>query len=313
MVQRARCFCVASLRDNLPVTSTPASANPHETDWLRPLRYLVRVPLLLLHLLDLPLTLIFINPLGAAIKTRSGERFDHWLIRWWSRTLMRIFGFRVTTSGAPLPGATLLVANHVTWCDIELIHSERMACFVAKSEIAGWPLVGWLAARAGTIYHQRGSTASLAAVAQVMVERLRDGLAVAVFPEGGTGPGDHVRTFHARIFQAAVDAGVPAQPVALRFSRAGVATTAVAFRDREKFFANFFRLLGEPRTDAEVMFLEPIVPSGEGRRRMAETARARIVTALGLPDVRRAPTRAGEMPEPETDDLDPLTDGEASG
>jgi 1-acyl-sn-glycerol-3-phosphate acyltransferase len=296
------------------VNSTPASANPNETDWMRPLRYAARVPLLLLHLIiALPITLLFMNPLGAALKARDGGRLDHWFVRWWSGVLMWIFGFRVTKSGAALPGATLLVANHVTWCDIELIHSQRMACFVAKSEIAGWPLVGWLAARAGTIYHKRGSTASLAAVAQVMVERLREGLAVAVFPEGGTGPGDHVRTFHARIFQAAVDAGVPAQPVALRFSRGGVATTAVAFRDRERFFMNFFRLLGEPRTDAQVMFLEPIVPAGEGRRRMAETARARIVTALGLPDVRRAPARADEPPEPDTDDLDPLTDGEASG
>ena len=64
---------------------------------------------------------------------------------------------------------------------------------------SSWSWVGtFLNARAGTIYHKRGSTASLAAVAQVMVERLHEGLAVAVFPEGGTGPGDHVRTFHAR-------------------------------------------------------------------------------------------------------------------
>ena len=302
------------MRDNQSVSSSPASANPNDTDWMRPLRYAGRVPLLLLHLLiALPITVFFMNPLGAALRSRDGGRLDHWFVRWWSGVLMWIFGFRVRMSGTPLPGATLLVANHVTWCDIELIHSQRMACFVAKSEIAGWPLVGWLAARAGTIYHKRGSTASLASVAQVMVERLREGLAVAVFPEGGTGPGDHVRTFHARIFQAAVDAGVPAQPVALRFSRGGSMTTAVAFRDGEKFAMNFFRLLGEPRTLAEVIFLEPIVPEGQGRRRMAEQARALIVTALGLPDVRRSP-RANETPEePETDDLDPLANGEASG
>lgn len=294
------------------MSRSAASSNP-PSDALRPLRYLVRVPLLLLHLfVALPLTLLFINPLGAAIKLGSGERLDHRLIRLWSGTLMRIFGFRVRRSGTPLPGATLLVANHVTWADIELIHSQRMACFVAKSEIAGWPLIGWLAARAGTIYHQRGSTASLAAVAQVMVERLRSGLAVAVFPEGGTGPGDHVRTFHARIFQAAVDAGVPAQPVALKFSRNGAATCAVAFRDGEKFFPNFFRLLGEPRTDAEVMFLDAVAIGDGGRRRMAETARTRIIDALGFSDRRRAPAAPAPDAEPDTDDLDPLANGEAS-
>ena len=91
--------------------------------------------------------------------------------------------------------------------------------FVAKSEIARWPFVGWLAARAGTIFHQRGSTDSLAAVMARVVERLREGMAVGVFPEGGSGHGDAVGTFHARIFQTALDANVPVQPVALRYGR----------------------------------------------------------------------------------------------
>jgi len=71
------------------------------------------------------------------------------------------------------------------------------------------------------------------------------------------------------------------QPVALRYGRHGAAQTTVAFGPGESFFANFMRLLGEPARDAEVTFLEPILPgNSEGRRHMAEVSRERIVAAL---------------------------------
>ncbi len=72
------------------------------------------------------------------------------------------------------------------------------------------------------------------------------------------------------------------QPVALRYGRGGSAQTVVAFRERESFFANFLRLLGEPVRTADVVFLEPILPgNSDGRRRIAEVSRERIVAALG--------------------------------
>ena len=252
-------------------------------DRLRPLRYVWRAPLLLLHLfIALPLALLVINPLGARLRI-GGMRLDHWMTSWWSRWLVRLFGFRLRRYGEPLPGATLFVANHLSWLDIELLHSQAFMCFVAKAEIGRWPLVGWLASRAGTIYHQRGSGHSLAAVMALVVERLRQGLPVGVFPEGGTGAGDRVRTFHARIFQVALDAGVPVQPVALRYGNDGRQDPHVAFAPGESFFANFLRVLGGPGMTAEVHFCNPIPNDGEGRRRIAENARAAICTALDLP------------------------------
>lgn len=246
----------------------------------RVLRYLLRIPLLLLHLLvSLPATLLLINPLSARIELR-GERLDHRAIRWWSGMLLRIFGFRVRRYGTPLPGAVMFVANHVSWIDIELMHSQRMMGFVAKAEIARWPLVGWLASRGGTIYHHRGSNDSLHGVMHQMVQRLQSGQAVGVFPEGRTTRGDAIGVFHARIFQPAIVAGVPAQPVALKYGLRGDAQTIVAFAEKESFFANFLRLLGEPSRVAEVHFLEPVAPGDDGRRRMAEACRARIVAAM---------------------------------
>jgi 1-acyl-sn-glycerol-3-phosphate acyltransferase len=262
----------------------PAEIAAPTADRLRPLRYAIRTPLLLLHVvISAPLGLLMLNPLAARI--RIGETsLEKFMIRWWSGMLVRIFGFRLRRFGEPLPGAVLYVANHVSWLDIELMHSQRPVSFVAKSEIAGWPFVGWLASRAGTIFHRRGSTDSLAIVMGRVVERLRAGEPVGVFPEGGSGHGDKVGTFHARIFQTAMDANVPVQPVALRYGRDGRQDPRVPFGIGESFFANVLRLLGGPSMDAEVHFLEAVPATPDARRRMAEESRARIVQALGYGD-----------------------------
>jgi 1-acyl-sn-glycerol-3-phosphate acyltransferase len=247
----------------------------------RPLRYLWRVPLLLLHiLLGIVLCAGILSWNRHRIMVDGREPFAHRMIRWWSRVLMRIFGLRSVRIGTPLPDPVLFVANHTSWIDIELLHSQRAACFVAKAEIAHWPLVGWLAASGGTIFHRRGSNHSLSAVMQTMVQRLRAGRSVAVFPEGGTGHNGVLKVFHARILQAALDADVPVQPVALRFARHGRRIVDAGFREDENFMQNFLRLLGGPPMDAEVHFLEPVPAGADGRRKMAELARERIGAAL---------------------------------
>lgn len=277
-------------------------------DALRPLRYVVRVPLLLCHvLINLPITLLCLMPPLASVMLGSDDRLDHRMIRWWQGGLMRIFGFRLKRVGEPLREAALFVANHCSWLDISLLHSQRAVCFVAKAEIAHWPLVGWLASRGGTIYHQRGSNDSLARVSQTMIDRLNAGLGVGVFPEGGTGAVDKVRTFHARIFQTCYDANVSAQPVALRYLRKGVAAKAVAFRGKEAFFPNFLRLLGEPATTAEVHFLDPVPLAIEGgRKRMAEASRRAIILALGFEPPPPLRAKNGDA----ADDLDPIAEAD---
>lgn len=265
---------------NAPSPSAGAAAPPGASA-ARALRYLVRVPMLLWHLLvHLPLTLLMMTPLTARLRI-GDESLEHRTIRAWSAGLMRVFGFRLRRVGTPLPGATMFVANHVTWIDISLLHSQRMMGFVAKREISNWPVIGWLAARGETIFHHRGNTESLGGVLHEMLARLRAGRSVGVFPEGGTRGGGEIGPFHARIFLAAVEAGVPVQPVALLYGEHGNAQRTVAFGPREGFLANFLRLLGEPPRLAEVHFLTPIGPGEtDGRRRIADLARQRIVEAM---------------------------------
>lgn len=260
--------------------SSAPEAKTTATDPFKVLRYLWRTPLLIGHvLLGILLTVLVANPLTGRRGVISSRAWEP-LVHWWSRAMLRLFGFRTRLFGTPLPGPALFVANHVSWLDIETLHAQRGASFVAKAEIERWPLVGWLAAQAGTIFHKRGSNDSLARVMHVMRERLRAGQSVAVFPEGGTGRGDRVRPFHARIFQVAVDTGVPIQPVALIYGRNGRMDLSVPFRPGEKFFPNALRLLGQRPMDAEMHFLEPLTPNADGRRHLAEVARARIAAVL---------------------------------
>lgn len=267
-----------SRRDNAVQTNLTQAPDP-----MRPLRYVWRVPLLLLLLfVELPATMLLMLPPWSEWRYSAHERVREMAIRTWQRHLLHVFGMRVIARGAPAPGAVLMVANHFSWIEITLMHSQRVLHFVAKSEIAEWPLVGMLAARAGTLFHRRGSTESLGSVQEQMIEALRAGAAVGVFPEGSVGRPDEVRVFHARILQPAVATGAPVQPVALRFVRDGRLAYDIAFRKGEKFLPCFFRVLGAAPSTAEVIFLTPLTDHAQGRRRLANAARVAIVDALGF-------------------------------
>jgi len=251
---------------------------------MRTLRYLYRVPFVLWHLLiHLPIVVLLINRWTAQMHLSTGERVDHRIIRWWQGGFMRVFGIRIRKLGHLAPGGVLYVANHVSWIDIVVMHSQRLMGFVAKREIERWPLVGWLASRGETLYHRRGDPESLGDVTRDMATRLREGRAIGVFPEGRTRDGREVGPFHARIFMAAVDADAPIQPVALRYGTKGAAQQRVAYAAKESFMANLVRILGEPGCTADVVFLPPIVPHEikGGRSEIAQIARARIIQAMG--------------------------------
>ena len=248
----------------------------------RAFRYLYRVPLLLVHIFVLlPLVLLSMVPLWSGVRV-GGLRVEHLAIKLWSAGLMRIFGFRLRRIGTPLPDPVMFVANHVSWVDIEMLHSQRMMGFVAKQEIRGWPLVGWLTARGETIFHQRGSQESMGGVMHAMLAapaRRPPGRRVsrkdAPATVGEVGP------FHARIFQPAVEAGVPVQPVALRYGRAAA---------RRRWWRSGRRKASSPTScacwasrprSADICFLAPIAAGElEGRSRIADLARERIVAAM---------------------------------
>ena len=179
-------------------------------------RLAVRAPLLLGLLLGALATAVLVVPRSSA------ARRDR-VVRRWSRMLLGVCGVRLREcpgEGAePLAtrrGGQLLLVNHVSWVDILLVMSIAPAHFVAKSEIARWPLLGTLASRAGTLFIERGKRHAVHRLNRRIVEVMNEGRRVAVFPEGTTSDGAQLLPFHGNLVEAALQARVPVIPVGLR-------------------------------------------------------------------------------------------------
>jgi 1-acyl-sn-glycerol-3-phosphate acyltransferase len=249
------------------------------------LRLIYRVPWFVLHLLlGTPLTVLFQFAPGRAVRL-GGRPLSEVMLTWWSAMLCRIFGLRRKISGGLQPGAQLVVANHISWIDIPLLHSVAAMGFVAKAEIGEWPVIGWLADLGNTVFHHRGSHDSASDVLTAMAAGLEAGERIAIFPEGGILHGPGVKRFHARMFGAAISTGAPVQPVMLRYSRSGAPYEDITFRPKEHFLANFLRLLMQPACAAEVRFLPMLESVGKRRRELAEESEAAVRGAF-----------AGELP-----------------
>jgi 1-acyl-sn-glycerol-3-phosphate acyltransferase len=213
------------------------------------------------------------------LKTQEGARkADASGVRL-SNRLVGLFGIKVDVTGNPIEGAVLIAANHISWLDIPVLHSACAMGFVAKAEIEGWPVFNFIASTGGTIFHQRGNHDSAAGVSSLMSQRLEQGRAVTIFPEGGIKPGSSIRVFHARMFRAAVDAGCPVQPVMVRYMRDGRKDDDVSFRINESMLRNFGRMLAKPAATAEVHFLPAIDATGKPRRVLADSARAAVISS----------------------------------
>lgn len=249
------------------------------TDRFRYLRLLYRFPGLLLHIvLGTPLAVLCHSAPGRAIRI-GGRTLSEIMLNWWAGTSCRLFGIRSQIRGRLTVGAQLVAANHISWIDILLLHSLASMGFVAKAEIAQWPVIGFLARLGGTVFHQRGSHDSASGVAAAMAVRLSEGGRVAVFPEGGILPGEGVKRFHARMFGPAIETGVPVQPVMLRYMRNGHSYHDITFRDGEHFLGNFFRLLMQAPCRAEVYLLPQIDSAGRQRRDLAAETEAAVRVA----------------------------------
>lgn len=248
------------------------------TDGRGGLRLLYRLPwLLLLIVFGIPLT-VFFQYAGRSFTVR-GRRFSEVTLAWWGRTACRVFGLERRVCGTLADGPLLVAANHISWIDIPLLHSLGAMGFVAKAEIGGWPVVGWMARVGETVFHQRGSHDSASGVQAAMIERLRSGGRVAVFPEGGILAGEGVKRFHARLFGPAIETDTGVQPVMLRYTRAGAEYADITFRPGEHFLANFFRLLAQPCCIAEIHLLPVLEATGRQRRQLAADAEAAVRTA----------------------------------
>ncbi len=249
-------------------------------DALTPFRILGRCLLLVVAVVGLVPLLISVSRVGRAVAI-GGVSLEQIGLGWWSRLVCRAFGVRIEVSGRPSPGPVLIVANHISWLDITVLHGTATMGFVGKAEIGKWPLLGFLARAGDTIFHERGSHDSAAGVAEAMIGRLKTGRRVAIFPEGGIRPGEGIGVFHARLFRVAVEVDCPVQPVMLKYVRQGSRDPEMTFINNENMLQNMLRMLGRPVSTADIRYLGPIAPGGRPRKEIAAEAQAAIEAAYG--------------------------------
>jgi len=208
----------------------------------------------------------------------------HARIRWWSTKMLRLMGIAMQVEGQVHDGGTLLVANHVSWLDINALHAVvPQARFVSKADIQSWPLVSQLADAADTLYLQRERKRDALRVVHVVAEALTDGQLVAVFPEGTTSDGRALLPFHANLLQAAIATGTPIQPVALRFSDAHERISrSVEFVGATTLVESLWRVACAERLVAHISLL-PARPSADAdRRALSQALRDDIAAQLAL-------------------------------
>lgn len=191
------------------------------------------------------------------------------LVQVWAVQLLGHLGITLDVRGQPpVAGPVLLVANHISWLDIPVMHAARHCRFVSKSDVQDWPLVGTLATAAGTLYIERSSRRDASRMVGLMEAALRDNEVLAVFPEGTTGDGRLLLPFHANLLQAAVSADALAQPVGLRFvdQASGQASHAPSYMGDETLMGSIWRTVCAPPLVAVVHYGQPERAQGRERR-----------------------------------------------
>jgi 1-acyl-sn-glycerol-3-phosphate acyltransferase len=209
------------------------------------------------------------------------------IVRRWSASLLRICRVQVEPpTGVPALGHALIAANHVSWLDIFVINAHYPCRFVAKAEIRAWPVLGWLAYKAGTVFIARGSRRELRLIFKGIVAALHEGERVAFFPEGTTAPQGSPLPFHANLFEAAIDAQVMLQPYALSYVDAsGAPHASIDYLDDTTFAQSMMTILSGPTVRAQLTCLAPLDAAGAHRRDLAQATQEAVWGALGVPSM----------------------------
>lgn len=217
---------------------------------------------------------------------RLNEAQKEQRVQVWSQGMLDRLGIELRVVGNPAAiGPMMLVANHISWLDITSMHAARFCRFISKADIKRWPVIGSLASGVGTLFIERESRRDAMRVVHHMAERLREGDVLGVFPEGTTSDGLSLLPFHANLFQAAIAADAPVQPVAIQFiTRAsGQVSLAPCYINDDTLQISVWRTLCAPDVVVVMTFGEPQVARGRDRRAWAAAVRDDIAAMRGAP------------------------------
>jgi 1-acyl-sn-glycerol-3-phosphate acyltransferase len=180
-----------------------------------------------------------------AVQARCGARI--------ARALARAIGLELRVRGQLPPGPALLIANHRSWTDIPALAGSTACTFLAKVEVAEWPLVGAIARELGSVFVDRSCARSRRAARAALRGMLLAGRRVAVFPEGTTSRGPGLLPFQPGMFHEAAALGVPVVPIAL-----GYASAEDAWVEDDTLLRHFAERFSQPRMQIDLWFGAPL-------------------------------------------------------
>ena len=205
----------------------------------------------------------------------------------WPRRFLRdagrLAGARVTIRGVPQTANVLFVSNHLSWLDILIVAGTTGSAFVARADMAPWPVIGWLASLNRSVYVARERRSTVDAQAAAIRAALANGQPLTLFPEGTPANGLALLPFRSALLAAVASppAGIAIQPVAIDYGRCAA---EIAWIDDESFGKNALRILAKrDAIDVTIHFLEPLGDeSVSDRKVMTAQCQAAIAAALGL-------------------------------
>lgn len=244
------------------------------------LRKLYRLILLaILIVIGAILTILFLR------NTIPARSFSTTLITTWLGLAARTFGVKIKVFGEPLAEKTLFVSNHISWLDILILGSLVPVHFLSKHEVKNIPVIGWLATRAGTLYIHRGKSESASEASSEITAVLKQNHNSLVFPEGTT-TDSHIKKFHSRMMQAAIDADAMVQPVAIFFPLPNPGRGRTELNPLTLFTGDistgesFDMIIRAASIEAEVHFLKPVSSEGKSRNEITQYAYDEVVDAI---------------------------------
>lgn len=246
------------------------------------------------------------------LSLKLGLPLSRFVPMWFHRTTLTLLGVKVTIRGVPAVDRPLLfVANHASWLDIPVLSSITPLMFIAKSEIAGWPLFGLFAKLQRSVFVDRARRHATPEVNREIASRLASGDPVVLFGEGTSSDGNQVLPFRSALFgamQDALDAGGRSyvQPVSIAYTHLhGLPmgrqhrSVAVWYGDAA-LLTHFARVFREGAIDVTVSFgpAHAIGPEIDRKRlaRATETAVRRMTAAAlaGKPEIKAPQGLEGE-------------------
>jgi len=197
--------------------------------------------------------------------------------------MLKLLGLPFRVEGTPCEGGALFVSNHVSFMDIPSLDAMRFGRFIAKKEIASWPLIGTITTGVDSLYIDRARARSIVGVNAAIAQSLKENRAVFVFAEGKTGNGTSLLPIRSNLLQPAIDAAKPVQPVAICYTYRGKLTDRASYCDRN-IFSCLWEIVSTPGIEVTVKVCPALETRGTDRHELAKKVSASISAAMGVSD-----------------------------